>query len=134
MRALCSNRIDRDQASARSRSVRCSRRCGRGTVNRVEYPTPALSNEISGRITPRDLGDPRLTRHFYTFTGLPGDLIITVESENLNGDIDLYIAAGLRPLTKVVLYAGSSATRASKNIFLRKQEPLVLRARHTPWR
>ncbi|MGH9903125.1 MAG: hypothetical protein ACRD68_15065, partial [Pyrinomonadaceae bacterium] len=95
--------------------------------NDALYPTPVLSGEIDGRIAPRDLGDARLTRHFYAFNGVEGDLVLTVESTNLNGDVDLFIAAGLRPLVKVTLYAGSSATRASKSIYLRKEESLVLR-------
>src|SRR5215510_14984788 len=53
-------------------------------------PTPVMSNEISGEINALDLGDPRLTRHFYAFEGSPGDLLITVESKNLNGDIDVH--------------------------------------------
>jgi hypothetical protein len=93
----------------------------------VNYPTPVTANEIAGRIAPRDIGDARLTRHFYTFTGIEGDLLITVESTDLNGDIDLFAADSLRPLTKITLYAGSSASTVTKSVYLRTQEPLVLR-------
>ncbi len=93
----------------------------------VSYPTPVGSNEITGRIAPRDIGDARLTRHFYTFTGLEGDLIMTVESTDFNGDVDLFTAGSLLPLTKVTLYAGSEGTKATKSVYLRKEEPLVLR-------
>ena len=93
----------------------------------VGSPTPVYANEITGQIAPRDVGDARLTRHFYTFSGREGDLIVTVESTSLNGDVDLYTASTLRPLAKVTLYAGSSATTASKSVYLRREEAMVLR-------
>ncbi|HEY0658470.1 MAG TPA: hypothetical protein VGD05_08345, partial [Pyrinomonadaceae bacterium] len=31
------------------------------------YPTPIVTNEITGTIKPRDIGDARLTDYFYTF-------------------------------------------------------------------
>jgi hypothetical protein len=92
-----------------------------------DAPTPVLTNEIAGRIAPLDIGDARLTRFFYTFNGLQGDLELTVESYNLDGDIDIFLAGNLRPLTKVTLYAGASPTRASKTVYLRRDEPLILR-------
>lgn len=90
-------------------------------------PTPVLSNEIAGRIAPLDIGDSRLTRFFYTFNGLQGDLELTVESNNLDGDIDIFLAGNLRPLAKVTLYAGASSTRVTKTVYLRRAEPLILR-------
>ena len=93
----------------------------------ASYPTPVTSSEITGRIAPRDVGDARLTRHFYTFMGNEGDLVITVESTDLNGGVDLFTAGSLRPLTKITLYAGASLATATKSIYLRLQEPLVLR-------
>jgi len=66
-------------------------------------PTPILSNEIEARIPPLDLGDSRLTRHFYAFEATPGDLIVTVNSRNLNGDMDVFTAVTFRPLMKLVL-------------------------------
>lgn len=92
-----------------------------------EFPTPIRSNEISGTITPRDLGDPRLTRYFYTFTGTPGDLIVAVEGSNLEGDVDVFTAVTLRPLAKVSLYAGGGASGGTKTIYLKTRESLVLR-------
>ncbi|HEX8473802.1 MAG TPA: hypothetical protein VF666_07185 [Pyrinomonadaceae bacterium] len=91
------------------------------------YPTPVTSNEITGRIAPRDIGDARLTRHFYTFNGTEGDLVVMVESVGLDGDVDVFTANGLRPLAKVTMYGGLSATRVSKSIYLRRDEALVLR-------
>ena len=93
----------------------------------AEFPTPIGSSEISGIITPRDIGDARLTRYFYAFTGTPGDLVVTVESKNLNGDIDVFVAGSLRPLGKVSMYAGELSTSTSKTIYLRQRESLVLR-------
>jgi hypothetical protein len=89
-------------------------------------PSPVRSNSVTGRITARDLGDARLTDHYYAFTGTPGDLLITVNSRNLNGDIDVFTAVTLRPLLKLTLYA-ESTTPITKGIYLRKREDLILR-------
>jgi hypothetical protein len=93
----------------------------------IEFPTPVRSGEISGAISPRDLGDARLTRYFYAFRGTPGDLIITAESENLEGDVDVFTAGVLRPLAKISLYAGGTRSGGSKTIYLRTNESLILR-------
>lgn len=93
----------------------------------LEYPSPIRSNEITGTITPRDVGDPRLTRYFYSLTGTPGDLIVTVEGRNLEGDVDVFTAGTLRPLAKVSLYAGATASGGSKTIYLKTRESLILR-------
>lgn len=89
-------------------------------------PAPVRSNTVEGRIAARDLGDARLTDHYFAFTGTPGDLLITVNSQNLNGDVDVFTAGSLRPLLKVTLYAESTAP-VTKGIYLRKREDLVLR-------
>lgn len=93
----------------------------------IAYPAPVFSNEIAGRISPRDVGDARLTRHFYLFKGTEGDVTLTVESAQLNGDVDLFVAKTLRPLLKVTMFGGTSATRATKSIYLRREETLILR-------
>ena len=80
----------------------------------IEFPTPVVANEVSGVIEARDIGDARLTRHFYLLTGTQGDLVLTVESSNLNGAIDLFTAGSLRPLTKLSIYAGLSTSSATK--------------------
>jgi hypothetical protein len=92
----------------------------------VAWPSPVRTNQVVGAITARDLGDPRLTDHFYAFIGTPGDVLITVDSRNLNGDIDIFTFSGLRPLLKFTVYAGSSSP-ITKSIYLRKQEDLILR-------
>src|ERR1044072_5485881 len=89
-------------------------------------PSPVRSNSVTGRIAARDLGDARLTDHYYALTGTPGDLLITVNSTNLNGDIDVFTATTLRPLLKLTLYAESAAP-VTKGIYLRKREELILR-------
>ena len=89
-------------------------------------PSPVRSNDIVGTIAARDLGDARLTDHFYALSGTSGDLVITLESRNLNGDIDIFAAAGLRPLLKFTVYAESSLS-ITKRIYLRKRERLILR-------
>jgi len=92
-------------------------------------PTPVLSNEINGRIAALDLGDPRLTRHFYAFEGVPGDLLITLSSQNLNGDIDIFTAITFRPIMKITIYAsGNTASpEVTKGFYLRTRQVLVLR-------
>lgn len=92
----------------------------------VGAPTPVRANNVSGRIEARDLGDSRLTDHYYRFTGTPGDLLITIQSTNLNGDLDVFTAVTLRPLLKLTLYAESTAP-VTKGIYLRKREDLILR-------
>src|SRR5437660_7652108 len=68
-------------------------------------PTPILSNDINGKIEPLDIGDARLTRHYYAFAATPGDLLITLDTTNLNGDVDVFTAVTLRPLMKATMYA-----------------------------
>src|SRR6185503_2332402 len=83
-------------------------------------PTPVRSNTVTGSIAARDLGDARQTDHYYTFTGTPGDLLITIQSQNLNGDIDVFTVTTLRPLLKATLYA-EIATPVTKSIYLRQR-------------
>src|SRR5688500_12069710 len=92
----------------------------------VGAPTPVRSNTVSGKIAARDLGDSRLTDHYYAFTANPGDLLITIQSTNLNGDLDVFTAVTLRPLLKLTLYA-ESPSPVTKGIYLRKREDLILR-------
>jgi len=89
-------------------------------------PSAVRTSEVTGMISARDLGDSRLTDHFFAFTGTPGDLLITVESRNLNGDIDVFTVNGLRPLLKFTVYDGS-ASAITKSVYLRKREDLILR-------
>ncbi len=90
-------------------------------------PTGVLTSEINGRIPALDLGDARLTRHFYAFEGTPGDLLITVDSKNLNGDIDVFTAMTFRPLMKTTLYANSQSAEITKGLYLRTRQILILR-------
>ena len=94
--------------------------------NDINAPSPVRSNNITGRIAARDLGDARFTDHYYAFAGTPGDLLITIQSNNLNGDVDVFTATTLRPLLKLTLYAESAAP-VTKGIYLRKREDLILR-------
>ena len=97
-----------------------------GQSTDVAAPTPVRANEVTGSITARDIGDPRLTDHYYAFTGTPGDVLITIDSRNLNGDIDVFTATGLRPLLKLTVYS-SNTSPITKSIYLRKREDLILR-------
>lgn len=93
----------------------------------VAWPTPVRSNEVNTTIPARDIGDPRVTDHFYAFSATPGDLLITVDSRNFNGDVDVFTLSGLRPLLKFTVYAGSSASLITKSLYLRQPEDLLLR-------
>lgn len=90
-------------------------------------PTPVLNNEISGAIHALDLGDSRSTRHYYAFEATPGDLMITVNSRNLNGDIDVFTAVTYRPLTKITIYANTIPPEVAKSIYFRSNQILILR-------
>lgn len=90
-------------------------------------PTPILANEINGKIPALDLGDARLTRHFYAFEGNPGDLLVTIDSKNLNGDVDVFTAVTYRPLIKTTLYANSQSGEVTKGFYLRAHQILILR-------
>ena len=90
-------------------------------------PTPVLTSEVNGTIAPLDLGDARVTRHFYAFDASPGDLIITADSKNLNGDIDVFTAVTFRPLMKTTMYANTQMPEVTKSIFLRAHQILILR-------
>jgi hypothetical protein len=92
----------------------------------ISAPAPVTASDLAGRITPRDMGDARYTDHYYAFVGNPGDLIVTVTGQNLNGDVDIFTSVGLRPLLKFTLYA-ESPTPITKSIFLRNREQLILR-------
>ncbi|MFN2500140.1 MAG: hypothetical protein ABR557_13745 [Pyrinomonadaceae bacterium] len=92
----------------------------------ITRPVPVSTNQVTASIAARDLGDARLTDHFYAFTGTPGDLLITVDSRNMNGDVDVFTAAGLRPLLKFSIYAGGSEP-ITKSVYLRQRQDLILR-------
>jgi hypothetical protein len=98
-----------------------------GQSSDQSLPAAVLANEINGRITALDLGDARLTRHFYAFEGTPGDLLITIDSKNLNGDMDIFTAVTLRPLMKTALYASSQSGSVTKGLYLRTRQILILR-------
>lgn len=92
-----------------------------------QFPTPVFSNEVSGEIRARDIGDARQTTYYYTFNGGQGDLFINIVTSNLNADIDLFIEQALRPLTKIVVYADRGETETGRVVYLRKPEKLLLR-------
>ncbi len=91
------------------------------------FPTSVASNEISGNIAARDVGDARLTSYFYAFSGTHGDVFINVLTKNLNGSIDVFTTENLRPLTKITVYANDAETETGRVIYLRKSEKLILR-------
>ena len=99
-----------------------------GQSTSQDFPTPVTSSEISGSIKARDIGDARLTSYFYQFDGSQGDLFINIVTRNFTGDIDLFTLDGLRPLTKVVVYAADlTESETGRVIYLRKPERMLLR-------
>jgi hypothetical protein len=97
-----------------------------GQSTDINFPSPVRTSEVIGSIAARDLGDARRTDHFYAFVGNPGDLLITIQSNNLNGDVDVFTTGTLRPLMKFTLYAESSLP-ITKSVYLRRRQDLVLR-------
>ena len=92
----------------------------------INFPSPVRTSELVGSIAALDIGDARRTNHYYSFVGNPGDVIVTVQSNNLNGDVDVFTAGSLRPLMKFTLYAESTAP-ITKSVYLRRRQDLVLR-------
>jgi hypothetical protein len=92
-----------------------------------EFPTPIMSGEISGTIKARELGDSRLTTYYYALSSDQGDLFINLVTRNFTGDIDVFTASGLRPMTKIVVYADYAEAETGRAIYLRKPEKLLLR-------
>lgn len=92
-----------------------------------DFPTAVTSSEISGTIKARDLGDSRLTTYYFALGGEQGDLFINLVTKNFTGDIDVFTANGLRPLTKIVVYADYGEAETGRAIYLRKPERLLLR-------
>jgi hypothetical protein len=91
------------------------------------FPTPVTSNEISGRIKARDIGDARSTSYFYVFNGNQGDIFLNVVTRNLDGDIDVFTADNLRPLTKITIYSDNPDSETGRVIYLRQPQKLILR-------
>nr|AUN37318.1 hypothetical protein [uncultured bacterium] len=96
------------------------------------YPTPITSSELSGVIKARDIGDSRTTTYYYAFEGSQGDIFINVVVKNLAGDIDIFTADGLLPLTKMVFYPDIATNETGRLIYLRKPERLLLRIQGRP--
>ena len=92
----------------------------------VNYPTAVTTNEINGKIAARDIGDSRLTTHYYVFNGKQGDIFVKILTSNFDGDIDIFVADTLRPITKISVYSDNSA-ETGREIYLRKSEKLILR-------
>ncbi|HVE55246.1 MAG TPA: hypothetical protein VNB22_00355 [Pyrinomonadaceae bacterium] len=91
------------------------------------FPTAVTSNELSGTIKARDLGDARLTTYFYVFNGRQGDVFINVVTKNLDGDIDIFTADNLKPLTKITVYSDNPDSETGRVIYLRQPQKLILR-------
>lgn len=92
-----------------------------------DFPMPVRGGEISGTIAARDVGDSRLTNHFYTFYAENGDFEIKIESTNFEGDIDLFQIKTLRPLGKITILASGATDTTARTIYFRQREQIVLR-------
>ncbi len=98
-----------------------------GQSTTQDFPTAVVSNEIAGTINARDLGDSRLTTYYFTFNSDQGDLFINLVTKNLTGDIDVFTVNGLRPITKIVVYADYGEAETGRAVYFRKPEKLLLR-------
>ncbi len=92
-----------------------------------EFPTPVTTNQVSGTINARPIGDARLTTYFYTFDAVQGDVFINILTKNFNGDFDVFFAQGLRPISKIVALSGFGEYETGRVLYLRKPERLLLR-------
>jgi len=104
-----------------------STQVSRAQSNDQTLPTAVLTNEISGTIPALDVGDSRLTRHYYAFEATPGDLSVTVNSRNLNGDLDIFTAVTFRPLLKISIYANTIPPEVTKGVYFRTRQIVILR-------
>ena len=52
---------------------------------------------------------------------------MTVNSRNLNGDVDIFTAVTFRPLTKVTIYAGTIPPEVTKGLYFRTRQIVILR-------
>lgn len=95
--------------------------------NDPAFPTPITTNEISGIIPARAIGDPRQTTYYFTFNGGRGDVFINIVTENFRGEIDVFTAQGLEPKTKVTIYADNPERETGRVIYQRQPEKLILR-------
>lgn len=91
------------------------------------FPTAVTTNQISGTIKARDVGDSRLTTYYYIFGGGQGDIFINVVTKNFDGDIDVFTLNGLKPLTKIKVFSDSSDNETGRIVYLRQPEKLILR-------
>lgn len=98
-----------------------------GQSTNQDFPSPIVRELINGKIAARDIGDARLTRHFYTFYAGVGDLFLNVETANFNGDIDLFEATTLRPISKISIYATDAAATTSRIVYFRQRTQVVMR-------
>jgi len=92
-----------------------------------EFPTPVTSNELSGIIKAREIGDSRPTTYYYWFDGGQGDVFINLVTKNFAGDIDIFLQTGLKPLTKIVVYPDFGEVETGRVLYLRKPEKLLMR-------
>jgi hypothetical protein len=93
----------------------------------LEYPAPMTTAQAAARIRARDVGDSRLTSHYYLFETGTGDVFATIETRNFNGDIDIYTAGSMKPLLKATVYASDYASVIQRDFYLRLPSRLILR-------
>ncbi len=103
-----------------------------GQSSDVNFPTPLETNAVSGTVKPRDIGDARLTTYYFAFGGDRGDMFVSVITKHFDGDIDIFIAEGMLPLAKIVVYSDGLVNETGKLIYLRKPENLLLRIQGRP--
>lgn len=91
------------------------------------FPTPIVSSEISGVIKARDAGDSRLTTLYFAFDAEQGDVFLNIVTKNLDGDIDVFTADNLRPMTKITVFSDNPDGETGRVIYVRQPIRLLLR-------
>jgi hypothetical protein len=98
-----------------------------GQSSDQNFPSPVTESQIASTIRARDMGDARLTTHYWVFDGAQGDLFINVVTQNFSGEINVYQASDLKPLTQMVMYADTGVSETGRVIYMRRPGRLMLR-------
>jgi hypothetical protein len=91
-----------------------------------ENPTRLKSNELSGKITPKDQGES-----FYIFDVVPGDLTLTLDARSINGyhvecRVSLYDKDGKELLlAKITAYKKNE--RVTKQVKFDSKQPVTMK-------
>ncbi len=78
---------------------------------------------------PRPLGDSRETLYYWVFDGSQGDVFVNATFENLNGEVEVFVADGMRSVARILTFADFGETETGRVFYLRRAERLILRVK-----